>query len=185
MSLLARKSIGREIDFSMTDMFIYVSLQLLQLSSLIRVPLRSVSCFSYCCFYFINHLSVQGGAGDAHAAFCPAPLITVWTVIPSRLDVCSPVKSRQMKGCAEWLWVSTPACDCERRRVTFNLLQFLQPVTLSWLHTHCGTLGHTLELGHLAGVHTHAGKTTRKVCVFNIRVAHMAQKQVSSPNHQC
>lgn len=106
--------------------------------------------------------------------FVRAPLITVWTVSLSQLDVRLTLKSHQMKGCAEWLWVSTLACDCKRGRVTFNLLQFLQPVTLSWLHTHCGTLGYTLELGFLAG--THSERNRREgVCV----------ETGLSSNHQC
>lgn len=69
----------------------------------------------------------------------------MWTVSPILSDVCALFKSREMKGRAERLWVSSPACDRERGRVTFNLLQFLQPVTLSWLrntHTHRNRFTH-------------------------------------------
>lgn len=72
----------------------------------------------------------------------------MWTVSPILSDVCALFKSREMKGRAERLWVSSPACDRERGRVTFNLLQFLQPVTLSWLRntrTHTGTGSHTVN----------------------------------------
>lgn len=69
----------------------------------------------------------------------------MWTVSPILSDVCALFKSREMKGRAERLWASSPACDRERGRVTFNLLQFLQPVTLSWLrntHTHWNRFTH-------------------------------------------